>query len=505
MTIHATTASKIEIKLSRQVDPDLASDIEKQSVYISRDIDHLHVNAALDAVSICLKPGADPVAVRDKCERFLTGMVSRFRKIETKVHFTNVRRDKHPIIDGVYEELQARGWLFEHGQGQVSLSGPALRLLNAVDQKFGRIYMSRFDAEHRSYPAMIRADVLARCGYFEMHPNAVSFVSHVVEDFDELERFRQANAGHGSLQVPGNDSFEKPHYCLNPAACFPCYEAFEGKTIPGDGTILTWMGRVFRYESQNIRGLDRLWEFNVRELVFLGTDAFINDGRKEAVDIICDIAHEWDLDLHIETATDPFFATVSAAKKFFQQSLDVKFEIRLAVAPDKSGKARSVAGGSINLHGPFFGNRFDIKLEDGSPAISACVGFGLERWVLALFSQHGFDARRWPVDLRDIVFGDAAPAIEIEPPHATPTQPERNSAMTKLTTIFASVLGEPEERITDDASPKTLPRWDSLRHVTLVMEVEDQFGVTFSTSEIVGLNSIRSIRQTLVSKGVNVG
>ena len=28
------------------------------------------------------------------------------------------------------------------------------------------------------YP--IRANVLARCGYFEMHPNAVSFVSHVV-------------------------------------------------------------------------------------------------------------------------------------------------------------------------------------------------------------------------------------------------------------------------------------------------------------------------------------
>ena len=101
--------------------------------------------------------------------------------------------------------------------------------------------------------------------------------------------------------------------------------------------------------------------------MFLGTDAFVTDGRREAIDIVGDIAREWDLDLHIETATDPFFATVYAAKTFFQQSLDVKYEIRLGVEPDASGKARSIAGGSINMHGPFFGNRFDIKLDEGVP------------------------------------------------------------------------------------------------------------------------------------------
>ena len=247
MNIQVADFSKIELKLPRIVDPDLASDIEKQSVYISTEIDHLHVNATLDGVTVCLRPGANAASVKDKTERFLAGMVSRFRKIETTVHYRHTRSDPHPMFGGVYEELQRRGWLFEHGQGQVSLAGPALGLLHAVDQKLGRIYLSQFDAKNRSYPAMIRADVLAKCGYFEMHPNAVSFVSHVVEDFDELERFRQANAGHGSLQVPGDDSFATPHYCLNPAACFPCYEAYEGKTIGGDGTILTWMGRVFRY------------------------------------------------------------------------------------------------------------------------------------------------------------------------------------------------------------------------------------------------------------------
>jgi acyl carrier protein len=76
--------------------------------------------------------------------------------------------------------------------------------------------------------------------------------------------------------------------------------------------------------------------------------------------------------------------------------------------------------------------------------------------------------------------------------------------MSKLSSIFASVLGEPENRITEDASPKTLPRWDSLRHVSLVMALEDEFGITFSTSEIMSLSSVGGIRQTLASKGVAV-
>ena len=74
--------------------------------------------------------------------------------------------------------------------------------------------------------------------------------------------------------------------------------------------------------------------------------------------------------------------------------------------------------------------------------------------------------------------------------------------MSKLNAVFASVLGEPAHRITDDASPKTLSTWDSLRHVSLVMAIEDTFGVVFTTSEIVSLNSVGGIRTTLVQKGI---
>ena len=44
----------------------------------------------------------------------------------------------------------------------------------------------------------------------------------------------------------------------------------------------------------------------------------------------------------------------------------------------------------------FFGDAFDIRLEDGTAAHTACTAFGLERWLLAVLVRHGPDAAAWP-------------------------------------------------------------------------------------------------------------
>jgi hypothetical protein len=41
-----------------------------------------------------------------------------------------------------------------------------------------------------------------------------------------------------------------------------------------------------------------------------------------------------------------------------------------------------------------------VRLADGGPANTACLGFGLERITLALFCTHGFDTDAWPADVR---------------------------------------------------------------------------------------------------------
>ncbi len=77
----------------------------------------------------------------------------------------------------------------------------------------------------------------------------------------------------------------------------------------------------------------------------------------------------------------------------------------IPIGVKEDGTPRRLACGSVNLHGNFFGERFDIKAADGAPASTACIGLGVERWVLAAFAQHGFEEERWPVDVRTRVFG----------------------------------------------------------------------------------------------------
>ncbi len=393
----------------RQIDPELAADIEKEAAFVSPFLRALRVAGDRARVEFEVAERDRDEEVKGKVERFLDAMLKRVHRFEPKVFLRRERRDDGPLATGVNEELRRRGWLYAYGRGHVALAGPALARAELIDAKAAALYARHFCAEPRSFPAFVDADILHRCGYFDSHPNAISFVGHMVEDFDALEAFRQANSCAEGALMPDPDHVHLPGLCLNPAACFPCYPTLQGRRIGDDGAAFSWRGRVFRYESRNLVGLDRLWEFNVRELVLVGSEEHVAAARHRVLPVIGELAELFDLECRIETASDPFFATVSAARTFWQRAQEVKNEIILTIEPRPDGTRRELACGSINLHGKFFGDRFDIGLADGGAgdgaAATACVGLGIERWVLAAFSQHGFDPERWPAAVRREIFG----------------------------------------------------------------------------------------------------
>ncbi len=71
-----------------------------------------------------------------------------------------------------------------------------------------------------------------------------------------------------------------------------------------------------------------------------------------------------------------------------------------------------------------------------------------------------------------------------------------------LEEVIARSLKVPADSVGDDASPETLRRWDSLRHLDLMTAIEDAFGVRFSTAEILRARSVGEIRRLLRDKGV---
>lgn len=60
--------------------------------------------------------------------------------------------------------------------------------------------------------------------------------------------------------------------------------------------------------------------------------------------------------------------------------------------------------------------------------------------------------------------------------------------------IVADVLDVPVEEITDDTSPDTTARWDSLQHLNIIMALEEAFQVSFTTDEITQMLSVGIIK-----------
>ncbi|NLO79764.1 MAG: acyl carrier protein [Xanthomonadaceae bacterium] len=75
--------------------------------------------------------------------------------------------------------------------------------------------------------------------------------------------------------------------------------------------------------------------------------------------------------------------------------------------------------------------------------------------------------------------------------------------MSDLERIIARVFGLPESQVDDDTSNQTIPNWDSMGHMTLVMELESAYGVSLSIDEVLMMTDVASIRRILCRHGVH--
>ncbi len=68
--------------------------------------------------------------------------------------------------------------------------------------------------------------------------------------------------------------------------------------------------------------------------------------------------------------------------------------------------------------------------------------------------------------------------------------------------LVAKVFGLHLSQVTDATSNQNTSEWDSLGHVTLIMELEGHYGVSFSTDEALALTSVESLKRTLAERGI---
>ena len=67
---------------------------------------------------------------------------------------------------------------------------------------------------------------------------------------------------------------------------------------------------------------------------------------------------------------------------------------------------------------------------------------------------------------------------------------------------MSELLLIPAATITDDLAMKDLDVWDSLKHMELIVSLEETFSIQLSFDEIVAMQNVREIKRVLMERGV---
>ena len=69
-----------------------------------------------------------------------------------------------------------------------------------------------------------------------------------------------------------------------------------------------------------------------------------------------------------------------------------------------------------------------------------------------------------------------------------------------LTPVFREVLDAPDLVLTPQTQAGDVPGWDSTAHITLVVAVEQRFGIQFNTAEVEELQNVGALARLIASK-----
>jgi len=376
----------------------LIGEVQSKLAYVDEQIANVQVTS--DRILLHLKQPSSLTPERraeleDKVHRVVLTMAKGAFKPKVQVLEDHLDR-KVPYKSDPMPELIARGQISKEANGIYTLGELPTRLVDYFESQFINLAES-FNAIPNRFPTLIPAQYLERVSYFRSFPHSLSFVSHLREDLDIIDQFSQ----HATCETHGLNTplvnFSQVQTLLSPAVCFHLYFSLADKPLPNDRTIVTAVGNCFRYEGINLASLERMWDFTMREVIFVGPKDFVLENRETARLRMAQFFEMIGLAYRVESANDPFFVGEFRKQAAFQSAFQLKFEIRAALPY----KGTTLAVGSYNYHQDFFGRSLNITLADGSPAHTGCVAFGLERIAFAFLAQFGIEPANWPAEVRE--------------------------------------------------------------------------------------------------------
>lgn len=292
-----------------------------------------------------------------------------------------------------YDGLVASGLLVPAGPLGAFGRGPVFEdVLEAFDALVVR--RAKDDGvESMTFPPVIDKMIIERTGYMDSFPTLCGAIHSFVGNEREARSIStKIAAGEG-----WGDTLSQTDVVMNPAACYPFYPTCRG-TVPASGRHVTMLAWVYRQEPS--LEPTRMRSFRVREFIRVGTPDTVIQWRDQWLERGVALLTSLQLPAKPDVAADPFFGRGGKMLAAGQIEQKLKFEVLIPVISAENPTACC----SFNYHQDKFGSAFDIKLPDGETAHTACLGFGLERVVMALFKTHGFDPKQWPAAVRTVLW-----------------------------------------------------------------------------------------------------
>jgi seryl-tRNA synthetase len=248
-------------------------------------------------------------------------------------------------------------------------------------------------AEVMLFPPVIERRVLEKSEFLDSFPQLAGTVfSFYGKDADHKELIERLHSGRPWADLQGMTDV-----VLSPAACYPVYPGFTGR-LPPEGRLVDMQNWVFRHEPSPEP--TRMQAFRVREFVRAGDAEMVVAWRNMWLERGLSILQDLGLPARSDVASDPFFGRGGRMLAASQREQRLKFEVLVPVISESAPTAVC----SFNYHQEHFGQTFEIQTADGQVGHTACLGFGLERCVMALFRHLGYDPGAWPKASRDLLW-----------------------------------------------------------------------------------------------------
>jgi len=266
--------------------------------------------------------------------------------------------------------------------GCASLHGSLHQWATRFDAKIAAWASGQGAGEYR-FPSLIAARSLAPIAYLRSFPHLATFVTSGDRREEALRSLAEECGTAEQIEIRDN-RFAAIGHLLTPAACYHFYPRLAGERLASP-LLLTTRCQCFRREEHYLP-LQRQWCFEMRELVCIGNGERIDRFVTECTRAMQILINSLGIEAEWQSATDPFFDPQGDPKALAQ-----------IIEPSKRELCTSegLAIASINQHRSFFGESYDIQF-DNRTAESACVAFGIERWLHAMLGAHGVDAGSWP-------------------------------------------------------------------------------------------------------------